>query len=181
MRTIKILRFEDVKVGDTVTLRKDSTGAEARGAVNVLYDAGGDAWDVGVSGFGPTFRVPGLWTLTAHQPAPAPEWEPGTVGTATISTCETSGSTTLQHGMWFRRGDDEPLMFMTDFGSSWASHMVATFVPDDIEALRADLDVARTQVSDLTGRNAALEALVQEQKRGLQARDTWIEDQTADA
>lgn len=41
-------------------------------------------------------------------------------------------------------------------------------------------EITRIEVSDLTGRCAALEALVQEQKQGIQARDTWIEEQTAD-
>lgn len=121
----------------------------------------------------------GQWTdfvpaVVPEQYRPmAPEWELGTVGTATISTCETSGSTTARHGMWFRRGHDEPLMFMTDVGSSWASHMVDSFVPDDTEALRAEVESWRSRyhesnrtVEDLrTEAQAAREVSVSERER----------------
>lgn len=205
MSTIEITRIEDVQVGDLVTLEDRRTASEdgtfkpdpawrltghVREVVDGLVavnprDGEPYGWSVriGQTLYTVGYLSPGgeMWSYSlVSATREVPEWEPGTVGTATISTCETSGSTTLQHGIWFRRGD-EPLMFMTDFGHFWVSHMVATFVPDDIEALRADLDAERAKVADLTGRNAALEALVREQKQGIQARDTWIEDQTTDA
>lgn len=127
-----------------------------------------------------------------------PEWEPGTGGTATVGGDD--GDVKLR-GMWAQRGQ-APAVFIDLEGDVWGADLVRSFVPDnasrwaaqaklvevdldnaraEVERLRADLDVARTQVSDLTGRNAALEALVREQKQGIQARDTWIEEQTADA
>lgn len=231
-----------VKPGDTVTLERDT--ALARDVVERIdsYPQGG--FSIVLRETNPAYLTVTGWTITDHQPAPAPEWEPGTPGTATVGGA--NGEVELR-GMWTQRGSKAPAVFTDLEGDIWGASLVRSFVPDDAEtlrrslevaregylqaaadwrarvkrmdaeverldaeverlatlaegqavklqgaetardvlreemqAMRADLDASRTQVSDLTGRNSDLEALVQEQKKGIQARDTWIEDQTAD-
>jgi len=79
-----------VKAGDTVTLESDELVANIAGRVtDIQHDHG--AWTIylalGVMGHSTPFVV-GVgtsWTLTAHTPAPKPEWAPGTSGTATLN------------------------------------------------------------------------------------------------
>jgi hypothetical protein len=79
-----------VKAGDTVTLESDELVANVAGRVtDIQHDHG--AWTVylalGVMGHSTPFVV-GVgtsWTLTDHQPAPEPEWEPGTVYSARLA------------------------------------------------------------------------------------------------
>lgn len=81
-----------------------------------------------------------LATVALQEPREVSERAPGTTGAATISTCETTGSTTQVHGMWFQRSG-QPLSFVTDDGNVWADHMVTSFVPDpDTAALRTEVD-----------------------------------------
>lgn len=67
-----------VKAGDTVTIVGDA--AKVEGKVHAVFMEDALVFEIGYS----HFKVSGAdaWTLTAHQPAPKPEWKPGTVGTA---------------------------------------------------------------------------------------------------
>lgn len=192
MSTIEITRMEDVRVGDDITLTRD--GVTVAGRVRPEGTAVNRAdWHVYFPGVGTLYARDG-WTL-ASATREVPEWEPGMAGTATVgpkrrqARAYSVGKGALVeavgggYAVW---NADDVHSFVPDDASRWAAQAKLVEVDLDnaraeVERLRADLDVARTQVSDLTGRNAALEALVQEQKQGIQARDTWIEDQTADA
>lgn len=71
-----------------------------------------------------------------YRPAPAPEWKPGTVGTATVRGVE--GVTVVRTERGFT---DQPWTSVHPVGGWWfhSDDEVADFVPDDAEALRREL------------------------------------------
>lgn len=182
MNTIEITSIQDVQVGDVANLSYQSrsdrqvTGEIVRIDLPVLTLSIDDDVYANVQ----LDTSQGHWEfVSATREVPEVAW--GTAGYATVR-----GRVKERVMRVAYQGQKGYCEWMTPslIGDAFRMHTkddVHSFVPDDIEALRADLDAARTQVSDLTSRNAALEKLVQEQKQGIQARDTWIEDQAADA
>lgn len=180
MRTIKILSIEDVKAGDVVTMKRGDATVKAPVGKNDAV-SGPNLFVIYLDGFGTLYGRDG-WML-AHATREVPDWEPGTVYEITThdgGTMRAWCHRALDPDAWTA---EECVTFVNRDGDEFLPGELKTATPraSVAEALRADLDAARTKVSDLTGRNAALEALVQEQKQGIQARDTWIEEQTADA
>lgn len=178
MSTIKITSIENVEVGDVVMMKRGDATVKAPVGKNDAV-SGPNLFVIYLDGFGTLYGRDG-WTLT-YATREVPEWEPGTAGTAVLRDVPYPGGKSNRLHVMRTRPHQGSCAWVDEFGASLLDTNVTDFVPDDIEALRADLDAERAKVSDLTGRNAALEALAQEQKRGLRARDTWIEDQTADA
>ena len=79
------LDLSKVKAGDTVTLERD--GGRLPGQEVMVVSESGTGYTTVIlrGGLQVYITGPDAWTLTAHQPAPEPEWEPGTVATATTS------------------------------------------------------------------------------------------------
>jgi hypothetical protein len=70
-----------VKAGDTVTLERTKRNDRVDALVEEVPQPG----VLLLEGWGAVFQIGTVdpaWTLTDHQPAPKPEWEPGTIGTA---------------------------------------------------------------------------------------------------
>lgn len=139
-----------VKAGDTVTVAGTNTA-------HLEYTVTGVVWkpshSPGQLWVGPVALDATTLTITAHEPAES-EWEPGTVGTATIE-----GVADVP-GTWVRSRNGS-LYFATheaavSTGNLAYEDMVTDFVPDDAEALRAR--VAELE-SDLAASRDAIESL----------------------
>lgn len=176
-----------VKAGDTVTLER--CGVTVTGTVESIGVREGET---------PEFRLAdsraydtdgyGRWTLTAHQPVPD---DAETLRQSLEVAREGRRKEAADWRARVKRMDaeverlDAEVERLATLAEGQAvklqgAETARDVLREEMQAMRADLDASRIQVSDLTGRNGALEALVQEQKKGIQARDTWIEDQTAD-
>jgi hypothetical protein len=137
-----------VKAGDTVTLSADETST--RGPVKDIQYAGGGEWDVWIANHAHPFRTGriGLWAVTAHQPAPKPEWKPGTTGTATLNNL-VGGNAAV--GMRVMRFSNDGGGFVTETGlsvlDSATTYSVSDFVPDEDRPLPTREE--RAQVVDL--------------------------------
>jgi len=146
-----------VRVGDMVTMENGET--TVRGPVAHIEKAlpmdvvlGFSIHNVGWRYIAPGVvaqQEHGVWTLTAHQPTPEPEWKPGTTGSAHV----VSGDATGLEGRTFRkvRGmvvhrpapiDDD--MFCTTEGELWAleGRYCNNFVPDEARPTRDALTAA---------------------------------------
>lgn len=127
-----------VKVGDRVTVKAVDTKSPfvMTGIVEKAEDAtpedGASAAHLTI--WGRVYTIGRMLVVTDHHPA-EPEWKPGTVGTATVRGVE--GVTVMRtdakgRGPWFTP------TYVDGFGAHPESE-VTGFVPDDTEALRADL------------------------------------------
>ncbi len=126
MSTIEITRIEDLREGDFVTLR----WGKSEGAT-VTVEGPMRSWAVRSAITDERF-------VSATREVP--EWEPGTAGTATVAVDAEVMTSGWLPGVHLFRVDagwrDVDDRFYTD-------GQVRDFVPDDIEALRRSLEVAR--------------------------------------
>lgn len=110
-----------VKAGDTVTLHVVTIDSPA-------YDVAGEAYMLGhaLAVGGHVLTGPGV-TLIDHQPAPEPEWQPGTTGTATALR------TSNVHGFCHLAGPDisDTFAFTSDEGVTVPWREISDFVPDE--------------------------------------------------
>jgi hypothetical protein len=122
-----------VKAGDTVTVSLTDYELGTYEVSGTVRATSGGALMVG-----PTcIASNGTWrkaaTLTDHQPAPKPEWGPGTSGTATAL------STGNVHGFWHLAGphisDTDTFAFTSDEGVTVPGRYVSDFVPDEARPL----------------------------------------------
>lgn len=131
-----------VKAGDTVTLERDT--ALARDIVERIepYPQGG--YSIVLRETTPAYLTVTGWLVTDHQPAPKPEWKPGTTGTGTVN-----GESV--RGLVGRTDDGEGPMF--SYWNDFAGHLSLTgtvpadFVPDGTRPLPTREE--RASVADL--------------------------------
>jgi hypothetical protein len=120
-----------VKAGDTVTIHV--VCAHPFDVTGEVYDATGSPFP-GTAGLsvGTVSLESTSVILTAHQPAPKPEWKPGTSGTATVRGHEDI------RGMWVRHvvpTASYDRAFISDDGISSRPDYVTDFVPDETRPL----------------------------------------------
>ena len=136
-----------VKAGDGVTVESDGGKYTGSVAARTTDSMGRLAWVV-MGGLMFQMEGPNAWTLTAHQPAPKPEWKPGTVGTATVVFSDGLLNPATGRRVFRTMGVIAPgktrKPWVDEFGNVLADAEVADFVPDE-----ARPEVTRKQVEDI--------------------------------
>ncbi len=141
MTTIEITDIADVQDGDIVTLRW-----EREAGVTVTVE--GPAQDSRVSGY----MVTDARFVSATREVP--EWEPGTVGTATVRGVEGVRVMRLGTNRWV--SPRVPVADRTElFNWLHSDRELEHLVPDDAEELRAEVERLRAARTRVTRREIA--------------------------
>lgn len=121
-----------VKAGDTVTVRATDYEMGTYEVSGTVVGALGGVLCVGPARIVQNGKWRTHYTLTDHQPAPNPEWKPGTTGTATIRGFEDVRVFRIDHSARGEWGWVAATAFPTDrFGVVFEDDEISDFVPDE--------------------------------------------------